>query len=70
MHETVQRPELGGGGGGERRAEEMELRGSVMNEWGRQGSLVVEGQRRWGVKMLISHSVPWVDVSQRGPGEL
>lgn len=50
----------------------MDPRGSVMNEGreGMQGSLVVEGQRGWGVKMLISHSVPWVEVPHRRPGEL
>lgn len=41
-----------------------------MNDWSRQGPLVVKGQRRWGVKMLMSHSVPWVEVTQKGPGEL
>lgn len=31
---------------------------ALMNDQGRQGSLVVQGQRRWGDRMLISNSVP------------
>lgn len=53
IHKTVRRLDLGWMGSGQ-----MKPQGSVMNDQGRQGSLVVQGQRRWGDRMLISNSVP------------
>lgn len=53
IHETVQRPELGGVGGGE-----MEPGGSVMNDWGRQRSQWWSKVQGGGeARMLISNRV-------------
>lgn len=62
FHKTAPSPELGWVGSGQ-----MEPQGSVMNDRGRQGSLVVQGQRRCGERMLISNGVPWAEVPKRGP---